>query len=713
MTKSPPGSQDAWPGGAPVFGDFWDRAAGLLRPPGQPGPPPGPEQVPGLAVAMRGLAGTVRRYLDDVRIDMGVARGNPDVWNQALAQGRRAVRSAAADLDCPRCAAVWPQLRDGPGAIRSDSLAGRLAAAVTSLTVARDLLHTHFTTDPDGLRAERSDWAPVIVSAPVNRALLAGLADHVGAAARQVETMHLSSDIVGDGAHSPAGDLWRHVRRAARDLQSFTMAVQDAQWQAPVPDDDMRLLKAIPLNSAPERKAPAASDAVPALCAGTAGAAQRVRHALRGGAERARWAPDLTAESMRHTAASCVVTSFNCEILLRSLARQAGRAGYPDLVGDLEDAADTTAWARQAWLAAARSWDDLATESQGRLSEAAAAAGDLALWTGRLAYADPQWTPARGPAHALREPDSLAADPAAFAGVVAAVHYSADTLHRVAAASQDQVLAAAGAGRLYVPVRPGPGLEYRFSRRSRQFARVPGSRVEAVLATYARSAEASQAAVHAAGRLAEATGAPSRVLAAAQRHTELARRLTPRSQLEQVLLDRGVKDPALLERAAATDRLTRQVMADVNASQPGSPAAARAPRQTTTRRPGTAQVRAGTERQPGVTQVKTGVMPEPRPEPAQPDTAQPEEETGAHTHSARRSAAAPELAGAGRAAHAAQARAGEPVRHAEFPARAGVEPSAWQPPAADVSPQCGAQAGAEMDEPEIELLHADAGQSGG
>jgi hypothetical protein len=412
--------------------------------------------------------------------------------------------------------------------------------------VARDLLHTHFTADPDGLRAEHSDWAPVIASAPVNRALLAGLADHVGAAARQVQAMHQCSDTVGDRANSPAGELWRHVRHAARDLESFSMAVQAAQWQAPVPDDDVRLLKAIPLNHPPERKTPAATDPVPALCAGTAGAAQRVRHALRGAAERARWAPDLTAESMRHAAASCVVTSFNCEIILRSLARQASQAGYRDLVPDLEEAADDTAGARHAWLAAARSWDDLTTESQGQLSQAAAEAGELALWTGRLAYADPQWTPARGPAHALRQPDSLAADPAAFASVIAAVHYSADALHRVAASSQDQVLAAAGAGRLYIPVRPAPGLEYRRSRRPRQFERVPGSRVETVLATYARSAEASHAALHAAGRLAEPTGAPSRVLATAHRHTELARRLTPRSQLEQLLLDRGVKDRCCL-----------------------------------------------------------------------------------------------------------------------------------------------------------------------
>jgi len=256
-------------------------------------------------------------------------------------------------------------------------------------------------------------------------------------------------------------------------------------------------------------------------------------------------------------------------------------------------------------------------------------------------------------------------------------------------------------------VRPGPGLEYHLSRRSRQFTPVPGSRVEAVLATYAQSAEASQAAVHAAGRLAEATGAPSRVLAAAERHTELARRLTPRGQLEQVLLDRGVKDPVLLERAAAADRATREVMAEVDRSQPGSQAATRAPGQTTTRALAAAQVRgrAEAERQAGVAQVTAGVMPElqPGPELAEVDTAPLEEEIDAHVESAQRAAAARQLAEAERAAHVEQAGVDEPVRHAELQAGAGVEPQAWQPPAADVSPEYGAQVGAEMDEPEIEL----------
>ena len=36
----------------------------------------------------------------------------------------------------------------------------------------RDLLHTHFATGRDGARLARSEWAPVITSAPVTRALL-------------------------------------------------------------------------------------------------------------------------------------------------------------------------------------------------------------------------------------------------------------------------------------------------------------------------------------------------------------------------------------------------------------------------------------------------------------------------------------------------------------------------------------------------------------
>ena len=44
----------------------------------------------------------------------------------------------------------------------------------------------------------------------------------------------------------------------------------------------------------------------------------------------------------------------------------------------------------------ARAWYRITTDTRGTITPAAAEAADLALWTGRLAYADPNWTPALG-----------------------------------------------------------------------------------------------------------------------------------------------------------------------------------------------------------------------------------------------------------------------------------------------------------------------------
>ena len=69
----------------------------------------------------------------------------------------------------------------------------------------------------------------------------------------------------------------------------------------------------------------------------------------------------------------------------------------------------------------------MVTDSRVYLSHPAAEARHLALWTGRLAYADPAWTPARKPSHAVRDPASLAPGPAELAEIASAMHYTADT----------------------------------------------------------------------------------------------------------------------------------------------------------------------------------------------------------------------------------------------------------------------------------------------
>jgi hypothetical protein len=54
---------------------------------------------------------------------------------------------------------------------------------------------------------------------------------------------------------------------------------------------------------------------------------------------------------------------------------------------------------------------EITTDTRGTISLVAAETANLALWTGRLAYADPCWTPALGPSHRTRTPEALAPEP--------------------------------------------------------------------------------------------------------------------------------------------------------------------------------------------------------------------------------------------------------------------------------------------------------------
>ena len=94
----------------------------------------------------------------------------------------------------------------------------------------------------------------------------------------------------------------------------------------------------------------------------------------------------MSVNSLRQTAAASTLTSHHCEALLRSLSHRHRIAGEPAIT----------------WRAAADALDQVTASNQDQPSTVAAAAGDLALWTGRLAYANPAWTLASGPAPAAR-----------------------------------------------------------------------------------------------------------------------------------------------------------------------------------------------------------------------------------------------------------------------------------------------------------------------
>ena len=79
-----------------------------------------------------------------------------------------------------------------------------------------------------------------------------------------------------------------------------------------------------------------------------------------------------------------------------------------ELSGILMHAASQAEVAREYWLDCAREFRDITTDIQNYISPAAAEAADLALWTGKLAYADADWTLCTGPGQPVRPAVSLA-----------------------------------------------------------------------------------------------------------------------------------------------------------------------------------------------------------------------------------------------------------------------------------------------------------------
>lgn len=169
--------------GRPTFGDFIRAAHNYLEPPTGPPAPVAKRrlaavrttEVQDVARSLHRVIGVMTRYLDDIT---GAFDQVPlhqqhllTAWPRASIQAREALHNAAAFLQLG--ASGWDEQSGQPAA---DSLASRLDGVAASLATERDLLHTHFAPRPGGSRQDRSEWAPVVVSTPVTRALLVELA---------------------------------------------------------------------------------------------------------------------------------------------------------------------------------------------------------------------------------------------------------------------------------------------------------------------------------------------------------------------------------------------------------------------------------------------------------------------------------------------------------------------------------------------------------
>ena len=564
--------------GRATFGDFSGAARTYLD---HAVPPAGPaarrfeaaartRQTEAFTASLRAVIEVMARYLADITAPVaGVSardRGLLSTWAKAGVEARGALANAVAFLSpgLPGTHLPGHASADGPAA-------GGLDAAAVSMSTGRDLLHTHFRIGPDGARRDHSEWAQVITSAPVTRALLLEVASW----ARQIAPQGAALALSREPAQRDTGEARRRLNAACQWLWVLDSAVQAAHREHPVSAEDARLLQAVPVNAPPARRVPDGTETIPGLCQGTLGSAERVRHIARLLAPQAAWSRGLTAGSLRQSAGCGTAIGHHCEILLRSLAARAAGQGDAPVIAGLVESADACGHARRAWLRAAMGWSRLTTDTRGVISPAAAEAADLALWTGRLAYADPRWTLDLGPSQVPRPPGALAPGPGDLQGVVAAVHHACHTLTQIAAADQEQIRTAAGAGRLLVPTRSLPDT---FDI-PHPFAHAPSDRVDQVLADYRDAGTASTRATTAVGEVAAAIRAPSRMLTAARAAVQAGAGLAANERLpvaeqarvrrwsrnvsgpvERILQDLGVTSQSVLLRAAAIDKAGEQII---------------------------------------------------------------------------------------------------------------------------------------------------------
>ena len=380
---------------------------------------------------------------------------------------------------------------------------------------------------------------------------------------------------------------------ASQWLQVAGAAVRPAIGSDPVQTTDIELLRAIPSASVPQRLRPGrAEESVSELCDGITVSASRLRAAIRGSKERAKWSPSISSGGWQWMAQAAAVTSHLGELALRSLAIRAGQiTGLPITAAQLDHAAECMAGMRTAWQGVDRTWDAIITESKLLQTAAMTEASDLVLRMGRLVWDNPHWTPARSDRAPQRTPAALASGPAAITSVVAAAHQAVDALARVAMTDIEAVKAADRAGRLYVPTRSLPEDE----NVPRPFAPASAARYRTLQDAYQAALDANMKTAQVLDKLTVATRAPSMPLALARTAASVQshRRIrldndgldeavpagtTPfmnshgstgqAGPLEQAMIDRRVSDPALLLRASAIDNAARRLLIQAESKRP-------------------------------------------------------------------------------------------------------------------------------------------------
>ena len=312
-----------------VFGDFLD-AARLHLAAATEAWDRDPAYLPAMVPPLHQMVTVMALYAEDLAGWDGIeaaARTGLDAWERPVID-LGALRIAVGCLH--RSAAEL-----GPGGPVSDDppAARHLADAAAELAAGRDLLYTHVTSGPDGLTQDRSEWAPVVTSLPVARALAAEIAAWSARLAQFTgwltgpATPQLSRRLARQfSAVSPQEE----IISASQWLRAASTALRPASGTESGKAADAELLHAIPAAFPPPRQPPgAAAESIAGLCDGITVSAFRLRAAVHRGRNRGSQTPEFTSGGLQWMAQAAAITSQLSELALRSLSTRAGAAPRP------------------------------------------------------------------------------------------------------------------------------------------------------------------------------------------------------------------------------------------------------------------------------------------------------------------------------------------------------------------------------------------------
>jgi hypothetical protein len=458
-------------------------------------------------------------------------------------------------------------------------VAGHLRAATDSLYAGRDVLGSHVPAAGEP-GAAVSAWLAVIRSRPVGAALMRELGRYCLQLASV--TALLTRPLGGRVAGFPLDA--RQAAGAATEWLAFAgSALAVTGGLEPGAGGGSLLLHAIPADRTPPRQPPVPGEPVPALAAGIIAASDRLTHLARHAA-----AGQAAASSAccRHDALAAAAISHASHLLLTALASRAAALQAPPATSQgLRHAAGLTGQAQQSWHAAARAWDPVSTGTSKRLTGLSAELTDLVLRTGRLARANPHWTPARRDQSPLRDPADLAPALADFTAVLTAIADATEACIRIARTDEHATAATAARHGIYTPARyltrnAGQSGTY-------QYGPALPSQIAAILAAYEHAMTTTQHAVAALDDLLLTTPPVpltslarfiTRNPAATARPHDPAGALPPPpgtspgspalrpGRLELMLRRQHITDPALLLRAAFLDHATQDLTAEATAA---------------------------------------------------------------------------------------------------------------------------------------------------